>query len=82
LDTIYAIMSEKFGFDYYNVSRFYLGKKGEDERANVPIGVNLPLVRGYLEVTIGCVHCGPYGKYLKVALKKYSLAREVLDLLE
>jgi len=69
LDAIYAIMSEKFEFDCYNVSGVRLGGKGEDERANVPVGVNLPLVRGYLEATIGCVHCGPYGKYLKVALK-------------
>jgi len=43
------------------------GRKGE-ERVNVPVGVNLPLIRGYLEATIGWVHCGPYGKYLKVAL--------------
>jgi len=45
------------------------------------IGVNLPLVRGYLEAIISCVHCGQYGKYLKVALNN-SLAREVLDLFE
>ena len=77
-------MSEKLGYDYHDGDTSGIRPGGEDtQAANVPVGLNQPLVRGHPEVATGHdnVHCGSCGKYLKKS-RKHPLTREKWDFFE